>query len=309
MDVLEYFERLKNRELAFVLDDLQLSDMVTRRGFSVIPFDDFDLAREDHPPAFVLVTRLDYHGKLMQAWETAKGISSHLSLAKFDTSPKSVEYSLDQLLSMDFAETLKRRGDYYDSVASTNRMEVVTPGAVLTCDFGNEIEIANNDVEMQKGWLYSVAEFFETSVINLEADRSSYTLNGDLCFTGLIYLCNRPDLKERASATMDELMRMSTRGRNVVSFVDNQIVRMELGGVDMTATLRELIVGKEREGSSTEFAMGCVEYPLAQDWTINSVMNEGSHGIHVGVGMGKEIPHMDFIAKGAELRIAESSDA
>jgi hypothetical protein len=31
-------------------------------------------------------------------------------------------------------------------------------------------------------------------------------------------------------------------------------------------------------------------------------MHEGSDGVHVGIGMGKQIPHIDFIAKGAERK-------
>ena len=49
----------------------------------------------------------------------------------------------------------------------------------------------------------------------------------------------------------------------------------------------------------------CVEYPLRQDWSRNSLLHESVNGVHVGVGMSQLIPHVDFIARGAECRFVE----
>jgi len=233
----------------------------------------------------------------------------HLALAKFDASPRGIEYSLSQLLSVDFFDTLARRGKFYDDLLSCDEVDVVSPHGVLCCRFGGAVEVANNDVEMEPGWMYSVAEFFESSIVNLEADRSSFTVNGDFGFDGLIYLCNKDELRAQWGRALDELVRLSTSGHNVATFVENQIVRLVVGGQDKTALLLELITGKERQGSATEFALGCVDFPLAQDWTINSVMHESTNGAHVGIGMGREIPHIDFIAKRPDLRFRQSPEA
>lgn len=39
------------------------------------------------------------------------------------------------------------------------------------------------------------------------------------------------------------------------------------------------------------------------DWRINSVMNEGAAGMHIGIGDGVTGAHIDFIAPGVELTI------
>lgn len=302
MDANTYFDRLTTRKLPIIIDDEQWRPLISRYGYQVAHFDDSNFLGADAEPSFALITRLDYHAKLMAGWENAKSISSHLALAKFDVSPRAVEYTLEQFLSIDFRDTLARRTQYYDSLLSCQDAQVVTSAGVLTCRFRDEIEVANTDVDLTPGWLYSIAEFLESSIVNLEADRSSFSLSGDFGFDGLIHLCNKEALRSRVGPVLDELVALSMRGNNVVTFLDNHIQRLIVGGQDHTALLRELTVGKERESSATEFALGCVEFPGTQDWSINCVMHESSNGAHVGIGMGREVPHIDFISKGAELR-------
>ena len=99
-------------------------------------------------------------------------------------------------------------------------------------------------------------------------------------------------------------------GGNSASFVDNAMTRLVLGGVDQTAQMRELTAGKERGSAATEFAFGCVDYDLEkQDWSRNSVMHESFWGVHVGIGMGQEIPHFDLIARRAGCRYIEACES
>lgn len=309
MDAHTYFDRLSRRELRIVIDDEQWRPLVAGQGFRVSHFDETDFLAQDAEPSFALITHLDYHAKLMAAWKEAKSISSHLALAKFDTSPAVVAYTFEQLLSIDFRDTLARRAAYYDSLLACKDAQAVTAAGVLTCRFRDAIEVANSDMELAPGWLYSIAEFLESSIVNLESDGSSFSLSGDFGFDGLIHLCNKEALRSRVGQALDELLVLSTRGNNVVTFLDNHIVRLVVGGQDRTDLLRELTQGKERESSATEFALGCVEFPLRQDWSLNSVMHESANGAHIGIGMGREIPHIDFIAKRAELRFLTESAA
>lgn len=302
MDAFEYFDQFTSRKLPFILDEPALSAFVEEQGFRAVGFHDYDFMAPKAEPHFVLVTRPECHEQLMTLWEKTTGISAHLALSKFDTSIKSLEYSLTHFLSVDFADTLRRRADYYDAMLSCDSLDVITSAGSLRCRFGAEVEVANSDVQMAPGWLYAVSEFFESSTINLAAPRSSYTLDGDFGFDGMVYLCNNPDLKGRWGHVMDELLRRAREGDNVATFANDELVRLVVGGVDRSEILAEMTTDKERGRATTEFSMGCVRFPLSQDWAINSVMHEGSDGVHVGIGMGREIPHIDFIAKGAERR-------
>ncbi len=310
MDAIRYFDLLKARELLFVVDDLKWQGLLERYRIPFVHFDDHDLSAPEQPPLFFWITHLDYHRKLMSQWKDATFISSHLALAKFDTSPECMDYSLSQFLSVDFADTLARRTRYYEAMLAARDACVITEAGELRCRFRDEVEVANDDTQFQSGWLYSVAEFFESSIVNLESEQSSFTLNGDLAFTGLIHLYNNPALREQAGPAVTELLRLASAGRdNVVSFVDSRVTRLVVGGEDRTALIHDLTRGKERDVCATEFALGCVEFPETQDWSLNCVLNESTHGAHVGIGMGREIPHIDFIAKGAELRFVAPEEA
>jgi hypothetical protein len=307
MDAFEYFEKLTSRAMPFILDEPALSAFIEKQGFRVVEFNDYDFIGSDAETHFVLVTRSECHERLMTLWEKTTGISTHLALSKFDTSIKSLEYSLKHFLSVDFADTLKRRADCYDAMLSCDSLDVITSAGSLRCRFGAEVEVANSDVQLAPGWLYAVSEFFESSIINLTAPRSSYTVDGDFGFDGMVYLCNNPDLKDRWDPVLEDLLRRAREGNNVATFANDELVRLVVGGVDKSEILAEMTTGKERGRATTEFSMGCVRFPLSQEWAINSVMHEGSDGVHVGIGMGREIPHIDFIAKGAERRYHASA--
>lgn len=298
-----YFQRLFEREMPVFIDDAMHLPILARRGFTARPMEAFDAAHTATQPAFIVFTEAAAHGAFLQRWGEIPGITAHLSLAKFDTSPEVIEYSIDQFLGIDFAATLARRSAYYDAILSCDCAEVTPPNGPLMCAMGESVEIANRDDEMEPGWLYSVSEFLEASLVNIECDRSTFCLDGEFVFDGLIYLFNNPELRGQAGRMLDEWARLAARGGNTATLVDNSVTRLVLGGIDQTARLMALTRGRERQSAATEFAFGCVDYDLAaQDWTRNSVMHESFHGVHVGIGMGQEIPHFDLIARRAECR-------
>jgi len=286
-----------------LVDDVRHLPFLARRGFSARALAGFDFAATAAQPAFVVFTEAAAHEAFLQRWGEIPGITAHLSLAKFDVSPEVIEYSIDQFLDIDIAATLARRSAYYDALLSCDSAEVRPPHGPLLCAMGQSVEIANRDDELAPGWLYSVSEFLEASLVNIECDRSTFCLDGEFGFDGLIYLFNNPELRGRAGRTLAAWAQLVTRGDNRATLVANSVTRLVLGGVDQTEQLLGLTRGRERGSAATEFAFGCVAYDLAtQDWSRNSVMHESFHGIHVGIGMGQEIPHFDLIARHAECR-------
>ncbi|WAS91506.1 hypothetical protein [Nannocystis punicea] len=303
MQATTFFKRLFDRTMPVLVDDARHLPFLARRGFTARPIGDFDFASTTAQPVFVIFTEAAAHEAFLQRWGEIPGITAHLSLAKFDTSPEIIEYSIDQLLDIDFAATLARRSAHYDAILSCDYAEVTPPHGPLRCSMGESVEIANRDDEMEPGWLYSVSEFLEASLVNIERDRSTFCLDGEFAFDGLIYLFNNPELRSRVGWMLEEWVRLAARGGNSATLVGNSVTRLTLGGLDRTEQLLELTGGKERQSAATEFAFGCVDYSLAaQDWSRNSVMHESFWGIHVGIGMGQDIPHFDLIARRAECR-------
>lgn len=302
MEASEYFERLKNRSLPIIVDDPALKSFVSPHGFPVIPFDDFDFQSGEPTAALMLLTQHSYHDKLKALWNNTPHVLSHLALAKFDNSFPTVEYSFSRFIATDFPDTLRLRKHYYAELIAAPRVEVITDAGTMTCTFTDTVEIANQDEELKPGWLYSVAEFFEASIINLAGDGSSYRLDGPFGFEGFIYLCNSVALAESTRQPLNQLSECARRGNNVLWFENNHVTRVRLGGEDMTETFMSLVQGKERGAASTEFAIGCVQSEMPHDWHFNSLLHESAHGVHVGVGMARQIPHMDFISPGARCR-------
>jgi hypothetical protein len=63
--------------------------------------------------------------------------------------------------------------------------------------------------------------------------------------------------------------------------------------------------GSDRELSLVEFAFGVVDHPSPPNWRVNSILNEGAVGMHAGIGMGMQVPHIDFVSHRAELRFVQ----
>ena len=303
MQVSEYFEQLKRGRVRIVVDDAAVGELVRKSGLDVVHYDDHDFLARSGQASFVMLTKMAYHARFGELWERAADILSHISLAKFDSSLPCVDYSLSRFLSIDYDATLSRRAAYYDKLLSCERVEAKTEAGHLTCRFGEEVEMADDSTSMEPGFLYSTAEFFEASIVTTDkdGDSASFHVDGDFSFDGMVFLSNTPAIKDAYGAVVDSLIRRAARGGNALRWVDNHIERLSVGGEDVTELFVGMMRGGEREDMAIEFSIGCVEYAETPDWSRNSVLNEGTHGLHVGVGMGLERPHIDFISTRAEM--------
>lgn len=309
MNVRDYFERVHARDVHLLVDDPAVGERLARHGFDLKSLDDHDFADPGERPALMVLSTLAGHDKLAELWDVSTGTVAHLALAKFDNSIDTVDYSFEQFLKIDLPRALDYRSDVYAHALRADRIEVETAAGVLTARFGDEVEVANADEVMQSGWLYSVAEFFEASIVNVEADRSSFVVDGVLGFDNFIFLCNKPSIKAMAGPLFQEMVERSTKGGNVAWFEDNCLTKLHIGGADVSDRMLPIFEGKGRGLSATEFAFGCVTLDGSQDWTKNTPMHEGALGVHVGLAMGLDAPHCDFIARGAAVRYLQADGA
>lgn len=309
MNVRDYFERVHRRDVTLVVDDPAVGERLARHGFDTVKMEDHDFADPGERPTLMVLSTLAGHDRLADLWDISTGHVAHLALAKFDASLDAVDYSFEQFLRVDLPAALDHRAGVYAHALRADRVEVHTAAGVLTARFGDEVEVANHDEEMEPGWLYSVAEFFEASIVNVEADRSSFVVDGVLGFDNFIFLCNKPSIKAMAGPLFQEMVERSTKGDNIAWFEDNRLTRLQIGGEDVSDRMLPVFDGKGRGLSATEFAFGCVALDGSQDWTINTPMHEGALGVHVGMAMGLDAPHCDFIARGAKVRYLDADGA
>ncbi|MEB0011495.1 hypothetical protein QN379_05640 [Glaciimonas sp. Gout2] len=296
MHFIDYFKALKDRELTCLYDSMPVYESLRRQGFrNLVAFDRFDFSIEK--PCFAIISLYETHDKLKVLWDTSRAYVSHIAVAKFDNSIASIDYALERMLAVDVAKAIHYRNQVYEAFSVSDIVHIQRGATDVRCTLGDELEIANCDLELSGGWFYSIAEWFEASVVNMESERSSFSLAGTLEFDGLIYLANNPELKKKCHKDADRLLQLVSQGKNLVTFENNKLVSLIAGGQDETACLQRMFERDRREMSATEFAFGCVEHDAIQ-WNINSLLNESTYGMHIGIGMGQQAPHIDFIAKG-----------
>lgn len=308
MQTVDFLDALKRRDVLLVADDASALELCTELGFRrTAPFDGFDFAANSEPVMALLTHYETQHHMNQSLWDNCGGVFVHFTTAKFDASPEVLRYSLERLFAVpDYGAMLAKRDALYEEALSAKHIEVHSGnGHVLTGTLSDEVEAANFDSELKTGWLYSLAELLEASIVNAEADRSSFTASGTMAFHGLIHLENSAQLKRDAADLVAEMTRLSQEGENLVECEDNSVVRLVLGGRDYTQTLLDWYRGTDRELSLVEFAFGVVDHPSTPDWGKNSILNEGAVGMHAGIGMGMHAPHIDFVSHRAKLRFVQ----
>lgn len=302
MDASAYFHLLQHRELPVIVDDERVGAALRQRGFRTLPFSACDLSAPGHPAVLVVLTDLARCDALREQWESLRGAVCHLSLAKFSADEQTLRHALDLLLAAPVATALQLRQQTYDALLSCERVEILTPGATLRCHLGAELEIPSPDDALREAWLHSVAEFLDASLVNLEGERSSFWLEGECAFDGLIHLCNEEAQQRDFTPLLDELRLAAARGGNRVVFRDNAVTRLVLGDKDWTQRLLSAYQGHERGAAPTELGFGCVDFPLPLDFTLNTVLHKSARGAYIGLGMGYILPHIDLIAAAATCR-------
>jgi hypothetical protein len=308
MKTVDFLEALKRREILVAADDPKALALISDMGFArTVSFDDFNCAASGEP-VFAVLTRYDSQHRMNQdLWDKCKDVFVHFTTAKFDADIDVLRYSLERLFSIDnYGAMLAKRDGLYEQALAASRIEVHSGnGQVLTGKLSDEVEAANFDAELEIGWLYSLAELLEASIVNAEADRSSFVASGSMAFDGIIHLENTAELKADAADMVAEMTRLAQAGNNLVECEDNNVVRLVLGGQDYTETLTSWYRGTDRELSLVEFSFGVVDHATTPNWSKNSILNEGALGMHAGIGMGMHAPHIDFISHKAELRFID----
>ena len=266
-----------------------------------------DLLAPHDRPALVVTSRIETVGQLYEQWEDSPCEFTHLSLARYDADLAAARYAASQLRTLDADAALDRRAAGYDALLSCDCFSIASTAGLLRIRCAAELEIPNMSAEVRPHWLQSVTEFLEASMVNLEADRSSFSVDGVFVFDGLAYLFNSGDVRDLHGAALRRLMLTAAGGDNHLEIVDNRVVRVVVGGVDETAMFTALFAGDERGTSVLELGLGCAE--IAPNWSIDSPLHKCCRGVFLGVGTGHRVPHVDFVALGASVRFPEPPSA
>lgn len=305
IDAATWLRAFAERRLPWVVDDPELHALARRHGFRAIDASAYDLADPAASPALFVPRRFETHAALFDAWGETPAIIAHYSLARYETPPA---YAIDRLLTVDFDATLAGRRALYAHLDDAARVDVITAAGTLTCHLGDAIEAPNPGDDLEPGGNPSLCEFFEASIVNLEAPTSSFRAEGRLAFDAIGWLCNDDALTDATRALRDDWLARAARGHNTATFEGGRLVDLRLGGADVTAALDALCAGKERETAANELGFGARAPAAASDRRVNALIHKSHPGAYLGFGAGRFIPHVDLIAEGARVAWARASD-
>jgi len=292
-----FFADFAARRIPWVVDDGAVRDVACAHGFETVDIDDWDFAAPRHAIAFFVPTCFATQDALHDAWDETPGIMVHYSLVRYDEPVA----ALDALLAVDFDAVLKRRRALYAAIDEATRVEVGTAAGRLVCHFGDEIEAGNAGSTLESGGSYSICEYFEAAMVNMSSATSSFRAEGIVAFDALGWLCNSDALRDATADLRGVWLERAAHDKNTATFDGGRLVRIELGGADVTAELVALCSGKERETAANELGFGCRTDLRPWDGR-NALLHKSRCGIYIGLGAGHQIPHIDLIATGADTQ-------
>ncbi|MCP2731261.1 hypothetical protein [Limnofasciculus baicalensis] len=303
MNIREFHQSLIQKQIPIIVDSLEVNLYLTEQGYKTKLFDLYNF--ESQEAAFLIFSDYRYYYKLKELWQTSKSRIVHLPAVKFDGRLETIDYSFKQIIAADIEQCLTIRSNLYEKIAEADSDLSLSDwrGSKLNCHLGERIEIANNDEELDPGWFYSIAEFLESSIVNTKGDKASFSVDGTFFFDGILYQTTTEDTKEENIKPLKYLAeRVASSQEKYLQIEDNIIKHLILDGQDVTSVLLDMSYHLERNLSLTEIAFGCNKGILETiNWEINSVLNEGVYGTHVGIGMAQKAPHIDFISQTLKL--------
>lgn len=303
MHIKNFYQTFVQKNIPMIVDSLEIDTYLKEQGYKTIRFEDYDF--QSQHTAFLIFSDYNYYYKLKELWNDSQSIIVHLPAVKFDGSLPVIQYSLNQLVSSNIDEALALRDVLYDRIAESETELYLSDskGSKLKCYLSENIEIANVDLELEPGWFYSVAEFWESSVVNTKADKSSFSVEGIFYFDGILTQTTNQETKNHNWKPLQYITdKIAFSEIKYLKIKNNVITQLVIDNQDETSALLDMTYNLERGLSLTEIAFGAnkkIEETI--DWSINSVVNEGIYGTHIGIGMAQKAPHIDFISQNLKL--------
>ena len=295
----EFFAKLQARDLCVVVDNEETASVVRQLGFQHTALTtQFNFAANTEAVLWLITDYASQYG-MQPLWDTAGGTIVQMTQSKAGGEIDTLHYTLENLLTVDYTALLKQRDAAYEQLLSYDRISIQTPNAALHCHIAEEVEIASYEKELESGYLYSLTEFLKASILNLESPTSTFRLEGDIAIDGFLHQANFQALWQQSLPLMQEMRALSQQGNNHLQIENNAINRLLLGGKDLTSKLFELCDGKEWQTHITELALGFLD--ITPNYALNTLLHQANQGVHIGMGMGEQIPFLDFWANNTSL--------
>ncbi len=260
----------------------------------------FGMDKKDLPPSYT-------------AWRRAFKSSRVLifPLLAFDASMDAALYAIDLFSRSNLITATRHNQEWLKRLVSSKKPFIFRGnGCNLECEIKDGVTVMGPKTEPRilPGEWEGIGAFFEVGmVLDPEGFQSAYILNGELSIPGVAVAHHRQasdDVGIQASHAWEFLSDLHRQGKFPLKMTihDSVVTNISTGDLDIASNLLDL-TNPNYGLLLTEMAIS-TNHDLPNeviDWTINSQMNEGLPGIHVGLGDGLTGAHIDFICPGVHL--------
>jgi len=283
----------------FVCDNQNVLDWLNNESLKCLSLED---CQKSIPPAIISICSSQEHFDFLP--KLAK-LSKVLILPQiaFDSSPAASIYSITLLLESDFADAERLRMHWKKTIQTCEYLHFVGEETELFCYLQKEIDLcAVTDSKLEIGLSRSVAEYFEDSLENHRSRNDScFIIEGEIAAKGILIAKNPSSNFSVDPTGVNNLIKQKKSNISsnfVLTIRENKVIKCTFDGLDVLHEVSR-IVGDEHNLSITELGIGVnTKISSKINYNINSQINEGVEGIHIGLGDGKTGYHLDFLVPG-----------
>ncbi|KEQ19296.1 hypothetical protein [Endozoicomonas numazuensis] len=229
-----------------------------------------------------------------------------LPLHFFDNSTEAVLYNLKQLFAIDFNQCLSDRDEWYKRLTENEKLIFGKDNFTLECIPHNPVCL--DVIDDSPLFPCTASRLLEVGLEYQTTDENrTFTINGTLPIEGAVVSCLPCITHEQHEKGLKIARRIAASQLTTCEIVNNELVSLNIDGDECCQQVVALAGPSDGElgpkpTEAKEFSIGLNKWVLDNiDYTINSPLNEGVEGIHVGFGDGHNGLHMDFLIPQAQL--------
>jgi hypothetical protein len=232
-----------------------------------------------------------------------------IPFAAFHGEGESLKYGLRGLSELDFRSAKDRQYAVTDVVVPGGNVTVTDRdgnAAEFIIPFGTRVSEAPRRA-LSNGEFISLLSYFEVETEYTAPNCAPLQGGGQLnvrCVLNAAGPSNRSRAEQRAGAS-DLCSRAGSASKTVLDIRDGSLIGLIADGEDFTSEIARL-TGERLGLRITELSFGLNDQLSRPDWTLNSPLNEGVVGVHLGVGDGYSGLHFDFVCPSAQFDFADA---
>jgi hypothetical protein len=237
--------------------------------------------------------------------------------AAFDASTHAALYTIDAMLASDFVASTERIRRWKEALRRLPSPLVFVdprhPERELRCHLLGDLAVNGRETHcIEPGEWVGAASFFEVEMEAFGTAPSLFCVEGKLSVSGMLTAkaANMTDeVQLRHDVAVRGVHEFATWGGGVLWCEANKPVR--LGAEDGRAQDHDALLDRLLAAAGPAYGANVVEFSIGTnvtrgldvDWSVNSCMNEGMRGVHIGVGDGACGSHIDFVSAGTNPQL------